>query len=82
MMMGQGTTARGPAPALHRLLAGIVEVPEDIAVSDVTLDSREVTPGSLFLACRGRDAGIGAFELHLAGGPLRPELILLGCRLQ
>ena len=64
MMMGQGTTARGPAPALHRLLAGIVEVPEDIAVSDVTLDSREVTPGSLFLACRGRDAGRGKGALH------------------
>jgi UDP-N-acetylmuramoyl-L-alanyl-D-glutamate--2,6-diaminopimelate ligase len=64
MMMGPGVTARGPAPALHRLLAGIVAVPEDIAVSDVTLDSREVTPGSLFLACRGRGAGQGKGAVH------------------
>jgi UDP-N-acetylmuramoyl-L-alanyl-D-glutamate--2,6-diaminopimelate ligase len=64
MMTGLGTTARGPAPTLRRLLAGIVEVPEDIAVSDVTLDSREVTPGSLFLACRGHDAGHGSGARH------------------
>ena len=64
MMTGLGTTARSPAPTLRRLLAGIVEVPEDIAVSDVTLDSREVTPGSLFLACRGHDAGRGSGARH------------------
>jgi UDP-N-acetylmuramoyl-L-alanyl-D-glutamate--2,6-diaminopimelate ligase len=64
MMMDPGTTARGPAPSLRRLLAGIVDAPEDIAVSDVTLDSREVTPGALFLACRGHDAGLGRGALH------------------
>ena len=37
---------------LGNLLAGIVDAPHDITVSDVTLDSREVTPGALFLACR------------------------------
>jgi UDP-N-acetylmuramoyl-L-alanyl-D-glutamate--2,6-diaminopimelate ligase len=46
------------------LLAGIVEAPEGIAVSDVTLDSREVTPGALFLACRGHAAGSGSGALH------------------
>jgi len=39
---------------LAALTAGLVEVPHDLAVTDVTLDSREVRPGSLFLACRGR----------------------------
>ena len=64
MMTDLGTTARRPAPSLRRLLAGIVEAPEDIAVSDVTLDSREVSPGALFLACRGQDAGSGNGALH------------------
>jgi len=64
MMPGLGATARGPAPTLRRLLAGIVEAPADIAVSDVTLDSREVTPGALFLACRGHDAGHGTGPSH------------------
>jgi UDP-N-acetylmuramoyl-L-alanyl-D-glutamate--2,6-diaminopimelate ligase len=64
MMTQIAATARGPAPSLRRLLAGIIEAPEDIAVCDVTLDSREVTPGSLFLACRGRDAGTGRGALH------------------
>ena len=38
---------------LAPLLAGIATPTRDTAVSDVTLDSREVRPGSLFLACRG-----------------------------
>ncbi|HEY1899178.1 MAG TPA: UDP-N-acetylmuramoyl-L-alanyl-D-glutamate--2,6-diaminopimelate ligase [Steroidobacteraceae bacterium] len=63
-MMGLGTTARGPAPSLRHLLAGIVAAPEDVAVSDVTLDSREVTPGALFLACRGHDHGPGPGSRH------------------
>ena len=29
-------------------------MPRDVVVTDVTLDSREATPGALFLACRGR----------------------------
>jgi UDP-N-acetylmuramoyl-L-alanyl-D-glutamate--2,6-diaminopimelate ligase len=38
---------------LSRLLAGIAPVARDVAVSDLTLDSREVRAGSAFLACRG-----------------------------
>ena len=64
MMADLGNTARGPAPSLRHLLAGIVEAPADIAVSDMTLDSREVTPGALFLACRGHDARSGSGARH------------------
>ena len=39
---------------LDDLTAGIVAVPPGILVRDITLDSREVTPGSLFLARQGR----------------------------
>jgi len=42
------------ARALAELTAGLLAVPEGIMVSDVTADSRAVTPGALFLACRGR----------------------------
>jgi UDP-N-acetylmuramoyl-L-alanyl-D-glutamate--2,6-diaminopimelate ligase len=48
---------------LSHLFAGIVATP-DITVSDLTLDSREVTPGALFLACRGRDPGSGQGARH------------------
>jgi len=41
------------ARALSELTAGLASVPAGIVVSDVTLDSRAATPGSLFLACRG-----------------------------
>jgi UDP-N-acetylmuramoyl-L-alanyl-D-glutamate--2,6-diaminopimelate ligase len=40
--------------ALKDLTQGLVDVPADIQVSDITLDSRSVSPGALFLACRGR----------------------------
>ena len=40
--------------SLAQLTAGIVAAPPGARVSDVTLDSRAVTPGALFLACRGR----------------------------
>ncbi len=44
-----------PRPrALAELTAGLATVPAGIMVSDVTADSRAVTPGALFLACRGR----------------------------
>jgi UDP-N-acetylmuramoyl-L-alanyl-D-glutamate--2,6-diaminopimelate ligase len=39
---------------LADLTAGLVTVPAEIVVRDVTLDSRAASPGSLFLACRGR----------------------------
>jgi UDP-N-acetylmuramoyl-L-alanyl-D-glutamate--2,6-diaminopimelate ligase len=46
---------RESAPrSLAELLAGWVEAPPDLQVSDVTLDSRAAGPGALFLACRGR----------------------------
>jgi UDP-N-acetylmuramoyl-L-alanyl-D-glutamate--2,6-diaminopimelate ligase len=41
------------ARALSDLTAGLASVPPGLMVSDVTLDSRAATPGSLFLACRG-----------------------------
>ncbi len=39
---------------LSDLTDGLVAVPHDVVVSDVTLDSRAASPGSLFLACSGR----------------------------
>ncbi|HEY4974205.1 MAG TPA: UDP-N-acetylmuramoyl-L-alanyl-D-glutamate--2,6-diaminopimelate ligase, partial [Steroidobacteraceae bacterium] len=39
---------------LKALLGGLVDVPERLEVSDITQDSRRVTPGAAFLACRGR----------------------------
>ena len=39
---------------LKAVLGGLVDVPSDLEVSDLTQDSRSVTPGSAFLACRGR----------------------------
>jgi UDP-N-acetylmuramoyl-L-alanyl-D-glutamate--2,6-diaminopimelate ligase len=43
-----------PARSLAQLTAGMLQVPADIVVNDLTLDSRAVTPGALFLACNGR----------------------------
>ena len=42
------------ARPLADLTVGLIEVPADIVVNDVTLDSRAALPGSLFLACKGR----------------------------
>ena len=39
--------------SLAHLTAGMLDLPSDVCVSDVTLDSRRVAPGALFLACRG-----------------------------
>jgi UDP-N-acetylmuramoyl-L-alanyl-D-glutamate--2,6-diaminopimelate ligase len=39
---------------LKALLGGAFDVPDSIDIVDITLDSRTVRPGSLFLACRGR----------------------------
>ena len=46
---------RHDAVALSTLLAGIVDVPArlDREIDGLTLDSRNVEPGGLFLACRG-----------------------------
>jgi UDP-N-acetylmuramoyl-L-alanyl-D-glutamate--2,6-diaminopimelate ligase len=44
----------GAAQPLAKLAAGLITVPSDVVVNDVTLDSRAVVPGGLFLACKGR----------------------------
>ncbi len=48
------TGTRATPHSLAQLTAGFAAVPAEVLVSDVTLDSRAVTPGALFLACRGR----------------------------
>jgi UDP-N-acetylmuramoyl-L-alanyl-D-glutamate--2,6-diaminopimelate ligase len=59
-----------PRP-LAQLTAGLLTVPADIEVTDVTLDSRAVRPGALFLACRG---------LTQHGLAFAPEAIARGAR--
>jgi UDP-N-acetylmuramoyl-L-alanyl-D-glutamate--2,6-diaminopimelate ligase len=39
---------------LKALLGGNIEVPDDVEVVDLTIDSRQVRKGAAFLACRGR----------------------------
>ena len=39
--------------SLATLLHGLAEVPRDVLLTDMTLDSRQVQPGGAFLACRG-----------------------------
>src|SRR6266478_8960893 len=46
--------ALATARSLAQLTADFAAVPAEVMVSDVTLDSRAVLPGALFLACRGR----------------------------
>lgn len=41
------------ARSLAELTAGIIDAPPDVFVTDVTIDSRAVAKGGLFLACRG-----------------------------
>jgi UDP-N-acetylmuramoyl-L-alanyl-D-glutamate--2,6-diaminopimelate ligase len=38
---------------LKAVLGGLVDVPESLEVSDLAIDSRHVTPGAAFFACRG-----------------------------
>ncbi len=66
MMPGSVAGPGGGARSLRQLLSGIVEAPADVAVSDLTLDSREVTPGALFLACRGQSRGNGRHGIEFA----------------
>jgi len=51
---------------LAELTAGLIDAPAALEVSDVTLDSRAVRPGALFLACRGH----GRHGLEFAGDAL------------
>ena len=56
MMSGAQCGASTREMPLGELTAGVLDpagAPGDIRVSDVTLDSRAVRPGALFLACRG-----------------------------
>ncbi len=46
-------SAPAPERPLAELAADLAEAPAGVRVSDVTLDSRSVQPGALFLACRG-----------------------------
>src|SRR4051794_64293 len=41
------------ARSLAELTAGIIDAPPNVFVTDVTIDSRAVAKGGLFLACRG-----------------------------
>jgi UDP-N-acetylmuramoyl-L-alanyl-D-glutamate--2,6-diaminopimelate ligase len=62
------------AQPLAMLTAGLLPAcaaPEDVLVTDLTLDSREVRAGGLFLACRGR-------ERH--GLEFAPEALSRGAR--
>jgi UDP-N-acetylmuramoyl-L-alanyl-D-glutamate--2,6-diaminopimelate ligase len=45
-----------PPVFLGSLLQGIAAVPNDVELTDITLDSRQVIPGGAFLACRGARA--------------------------
>lgn len=51
---GSGPGGPGGPRRLSDLTAGLVAVPPDLVVSDVTLDSRAASPRSLFLACSGQ----------------------------
>jgi UDP-N-acetylmuramoyl-L-alanyl-D-glutamate--2,6-diaminopimelate ligase len=54
---------------LKALLGGLVDVPERLEVSDITQDSRSVTPGAAFLACRGRTHhGLDFADAAIAAG--------------
>ena len=54
---------------LKELMAGVLNAPPEILISDITLDSREVRPGSLFLACKGlTHHGLDFAEQALAKG--------------
>ncbi|HUL45831.1 MAG TPA: UDP-N-acetylmuramoyl-L-alanyl-D-glutamate--2,6-diaminopimelate ligase [Steroidobacteraceae bacterium] len=52
--MSPQADSSSPGRPLAELTAGLLAVPAGLLVSDVTADSRAVTPGALFLACRGR----------------------------
>ena len=53
-MSGAAHTGTRARHSLAQLTADFAAVPAEVLVSDVTLDSRAVLPGALFLACRGR----------------------------
>jgi UDP-N-acetylmuramoyl-L-alanyl-D-glutamate--2,6-diaminopimelate ligase len=55
--------------SLAELLNGIASVQPDVVVTDITLDSRAVTPGAAFLACQGISShGLKYLDRALAAG--------------
>ncbi|HSD73307.1 MAG TPA: UDP-N-acetylmuramoyl-L-alanyl-D-glutamate--2,6-diaminopimelate ligase [Steroidobacteraceae bacterium] len=55
--------------SLAELLSGIAAVQPDVLVTDITLDSRAVSAGGVFLACRGISShGLRYLEPALAAG--------------
>jgi UDP-N-acetylmuramoyl-L-alanyl-D-glutamate--2,6-diaminopimelate ligase len=54
-MASNSRNSKATARSLAELTAGLVDVPQGIVVTDVTLDSREASPGALFLACSGQN---------------------------
>ncbi len=55
--------------SLAELLNGIAAVTNDVLVTDISLDSRQVSPGGAFLACRGiASHGLQYLERALATG--------------
>ena len=59
---------------LAELTAGLIATPTAIEVSDVTLDSRAVVPGGLFLACRGHGRHGAEFAAEAAARGARAVL--------
>ncbi len=58
-----------PTHSLRKLLAGLAEVPRDVAVSDLTQDGRAARPGCAFLAVRGTvDHGLKFAPQAVANG--------------
>lgn len=63
-----------PRARLAELTAGLVDAPAALEVSDVTLDSRTVRPGALFLACRGHGRHGAEFAREAASRGARAVL--------
>lgn len=58
-----------PLRRLPELVAGLAADAPDVAVRELTLDSRQVRPGTLFLACRGtKQHGLDFLPQALANG--------------
>jgi UDP-N-acetylmuramoyl-L-alanyl-D-glutamate--2,6-diaminopimelate ligase len=58
-----------PSRSLRQLLAGLAELPRDIAISDLTQDGRAARPGCAFLAVRGTvDHGLKFAPQAVANG--------------
>lgn len=53
-LTGQNASVAPVARPLAELVEGLCPPPPDLTVTDLTLDSRQVVPGGVFLALRGR----------------------------